>query len=109
MYIFIINNNINTILEINNTNHRCNCLHKIYDKAQAKRSKIKKKKIFKMKKTNLKAELGQVYPEGTNMKELVSNFIEEYKSIKEKENFLAKDTINSEDFFNKDYRDNYLR
>ena len=104
MYIIILYNNNNTILEINNTNNRCNCLHKLYDKAQAKKSKIKKKKIFKMKKSNLQAELGQVYPEGTNMKELVSNFIEEYKSLKEREKHLKKDVIDYEDFLNNDYR-----
>tara|TARA_R100000900_G_scaffold56871_1_gene46207 strand:- start:9756 stop:10085 length:330 start_codon:yes stop_codon:yes gene_type:complete len=109
LYIFIINNNINTILEINNKYSRLHCLHKTYEKAQAKRNKINNKKVFNMKKSQSKVELGNVYPEGTDMKELVNNLIVEYKSIKEKENFLAKDTIDSEDFFNKDYRDNYLR
>ena len=60
-----------------------------------------------MKKSNLQAELGQVYPEGTNMKELVSNFIEEYKSLKQREKYLQKDVIDYEDFLNNDYRKSF--
>ena len=56
-----------------------------------------------MKKPNLQAELGQVYPDGTDMKELVSNFIEENKSLKERENNLNNDVNAYEDFLNNNY------
>ena len=106
---FVINNNNNTILEIEKKNNRCDCLHRVYEKAQQKRNKIKKKKIFKMKNSTLPVEIGTVYPEGTNMKELVNNFIVEFKLLKEREKHFEDYVIDYEDFLKKDYRNNYLK
>jgi len=96
-------------LEINNTNNRCNCLHKIYDKAQAKKSKIKKKKIFKMQKSSIEAETGSVYPIGTDMKELANNFVKECKKRRNEDIELKKDVVDIDEFLSKDYYNNKIK
>lgn len=106
MYIFIIINNNNTILEINNKNSRLDCLHRTYEKAQAKRNKVKKIKVFKVKKTEIKAELGEVYQK-KEMKELVKNLVSEFKSIQESKK-LSDDVVDIYDFLSKDYKNNYI-
>ena len=84
-------------------NSKCECLHRQYDKAQKKRDKIKKNKVFKMKKNQDNNEFGMVYPQGTNMKELVDNLVFEYKQRKEYETQLKKDVIDINEFLRKDY------
>ena len=62
-----------------------------------------------MKNSTLPVEIGTVYPEGTNMKELVNNFIVEFKLLKEREKHFEDYVIDYEDFLKKDYRNNYLK